>query len=83
MNGALTYTSELVALPDNATSTGEAQMPKIAQIGFHKPEYGKAIEYIEMERKQWKPIHQERVNRGILNASPTSIGHIFIHPETT
>jgi len=60
--------SELVALLDNTASTGEAQIPKFAQIGFHKPEYGKALESIEMERKQWKPIHQERVNRGILNA---------------
>jgi len=60
--------SELVALLDNTTSTGEAQIPKFAQIGFHRPESGKALEAVEMERKQWKPIHQERVNRGILNA---------------
>ena len=60
--------SELVALLDNTTSTGEAQIPKFAQIGFHKPEFGKTLEAVEMERKQWKPIHQERVNRGILNA---------------
>ena len=60
--------SELVAMLDNTASTGEAQIPKFAQIGFHKPEYGKTLEAVEMESKQWKPIHQERVNRGILNA---------------
>ncbi len=60
--------SELVTLLDSTTSTGEAQAPKFAEIGFHKAEFGKGGEVVELERKYWKPLHQERVNRGILNA---------------
>src|SRR5262245_50823118 len=60
--------SELVTLLDNTTSTGEAPPPKFAQIGFHNAEPGKAVEYDKLKRKQWKPIHQERVNHGILSA---------------
>ncbi|HQR31354.1 MAG TPA: hypothetical protein PLK30_01365 [Blastocatellia bacterium] len=60
--------SEMVTLLDSTTPTGTAQMPKFAEIGFHKAEYGKGGEYVELERKYWKAVHQERVNRGILNA---------------
>lgn len=60
--------SEMVTLLDSTTPSGTTQQPKFAEIGFHKAEYGKGGEYVELERKYWKPVHQERVNRGILNA---------------
>ncbi|MBS1791175.1 MAG: hypothetical protein JST85_25920 [Acidobacteria bacterium] len=60
--------SELVTLLDSTTPIGAAQTPKFAEIGFQKAEFGKGGEYVELERKYWKPLHQERLNRGILNA---------------
>jgi hypothetical protein len=33
-----------------------------------KPEYGKVRQYVELERRYWKPIHQERVSRGLLRS---------------
>lgn len=60
--------SEIVTLLDSVTPNGTAQMPKFAEIGFQKAEPGKGGEYVEFERKYFKPLHQERVNRGILNS---------------
>jgi hypothetical protein len=60
--------SEMVTLLDSTQLSPQPLPPKFAEIGFHKAEYGKGGEYVELERKYWKPVHQERVNRGILNA---------------
>lgn len=61
--------SEVVTLLDSTQLNPQPlpPAPKFAEIGFHKAEFGKGGEYVELERKYWKPIHQERVNRGILN----------------
>lgn len=59
--------SELVRLLDNTTPASATQAPKFAQLDFLKAEYGKDAEYVELARKYMKPLHQERVNRGILN----------------
>ncbi len=60
--------SEMVTLLDSTQLNPQPLPPRFAEIGFHKAEFGKGGEYVELERKYWKPIHQERVNRGILNA---------------
>jgi len=60
--------SEMVTLLDSTQLNPQPLPPKFAEIGFHKAEFGKGGEYVELERKYWKPVHQERVNRGVLNA---------------
>ncbi len=57
--------SELVALIDS-TSLNPQPLPPFAEINFHKLEPGKGPEYTELIRKYWKPLHEERVKRGIL-----------------
>ena len=37
---------------------------RIVTLDYHKPEPGKPQEYVRMERQLWKPVHQERVNKG-------------------
>jgi len=59
--------SEMVTLLDSTTPASTAQAPKFAQLDFLKAEYGKGGEYVEQSRKYMKPLHQERVNRGILH----------------
>jgi len=60
--------TELVALLDATQPTSSTQPPRYAFIGYMKPEYGKVRQYVELERRYWKPIHQERINRGILRS---------------
>lgn len=37
---------------------------RIVTLDYHKPEPGKTGEYLRVERQFWKPVHQERVNKG-------------------
>ncbi len=37
---------------------------RIVTLDYHKPEPGKTAEYLHVERQLWKPVHQERVNKG-------------------
>jgi hypothetical protein len=60
--------TELVTLLDITEARSSTGPLRYAFIGFMKPEYGKVRQYVELERKFWKPIHQERVNRGILRS---------------
>src|SRR5262245_45318197 len=60
--------TELVALLDVTQPASSTQPPQYAFIGYMKPEYGKVRQYVELERRYWKPIHQERINRGILRS---------------
>jgi len=60
--------TEVVALLDSTQPTPSTQSPRYAFIGYMKPEYGKTRQYVELERRYWKPIHQERVSRGILRS---------------
>jgi hypothetical protein len=59
--------TEVVALLDQ-TSPSPGPTPKFAFIGYMTPEYGKVRGYVELEKKYWKPIHQERINRGVLRS---------------
>jgi hypothetical protein len=56
--------TEFVQLLDYTQMTASSAPPKYAYIGYMKHEPGKG--YVNLEGKYWKPIHQERVNRGIL-----------------
>jgi hypothetical protein len=60
--------TELVVLLDQTQPTSSTQAPRYAFIGYMQPEYGRVGKYVELERQYWKPIHQERVNRGILRS---------------
>ena len=60
--------TEMVALLDQTQVAASSQPPKYAFIGYMKPEYGKTRQYVELERRYWKQIHQERVNRNILRS---------------
>ncbi|MEK7832761.1 MAG: hypothetical protein AAB401_16830 [Acidobacteriota bacterium] len=56
---------ELLTLLDSTTLNPQP-LPPFAAITFHKPEPGKGAETTELVRKYMKPVHQERVSRGIL-----------------
>jgi hypothetical protein len=56
---------ELIELTDS-TQLNPQPLPPYAVIAFFKPEPGKGAEAVELVRKYQKPLHQERVNRGIL-----------------
>jgi hypothetical protein len=58
---------ELIELTDS-TQLNPQPLPPYAQIAFFKPELGKGAEAIELVRKYYKPVHQERVNRGVLKS---------------
>ncbi len=60
--------TELTTVIDRTQVEGSIGLPKYAHIGFMKPEYGKNRQYVELERRFWRAIHQERVNRGILRS---------------
>jgi hypothetical protein len=60
--------TELTTLIDRTLPGTSASGLKYAYIGYMKPEYGKNRQYVELETRYWKPIHQERVNRGILRS---------------
>ena len=60
--------TELVTLLDSTEPRSSTAPVRYAFIGFMKPEYGKVRQYVELERRFWKLIHQERVNRGILRS---------------
>ncbi len=61
-----TVRTEYVTMLDSTTPTASTAQPKIAYIGYMKPEPGGG--YANLERRFWKPLHQERVNRGILRS---------------
>ncbi len=58
---------EFIELMDSTTLNPQP-LPPFAVIAFHKPESGKGIETAELVRKYMKPVHQERVNRGLLKS---------------
>ena len=60
--------SELVMLIDSVGLNPQPLPPRHAQLDFLKAEYGKDAEYVALARKYMKPVHQERVKRGILNS---------------
>jgi L-rhamnose mutarotase len=60
--------TEVVTVLDSTEPSSSTQQPRYAFIGYMKPEYGKTRQYVELERQYWKPIHQERVSRGILRS---------------
>lgn len=60
--------TELAALLDTTQPALSTQPVRYAYIGYMKPEYGKTRQYVELERRYWKAIHQERVSRGILRS---------------
>ena len=60
--------TELARLLDSTQPGSSTQPPRYAFIGYMKPEYGKVGQYVELERRYWKPLHQDRVSRGILRS---------------
>jgi predicted component of type VI protein secretion system len=60
--------TELTALLDSTEPGSPTRPSRYAYIGYMKPEYGKVRQYVELERRYWKPIHQERVSRGLLRS---------------
>jgi hypothetical protein len=58
---------ELIVLTDS-TQLNPQPLPPYAQISFFKPELGKSAEAVELVRKYYKPVHQERVNRGVVKS---------------
>jgi len=58
--------TEFVQLLDHTQPAASNAQPKYAYIGYMKHEPGKG--YVNLEGKYWKPIHQDRVNRGILRS---------------
>lgn len=60
--------TELAVLLDATQPASSTQTPRYAFIGYMKPEYGKVRQYVELEKRYWKPIHQDRVARGILRS---------------
>ena len=53
--------SEVVQVLDSIQPTA---LPKFMSLNFMKTEPGKGSAYVEMSRKYWKPLWQERINRG-------------------
>ncbi len=60
--------TEVVVLLDQTQIASSGQPAKYAFIGYMRPEYGRTRQYVELERRYWKAIHQERANRGILRS---------------
>lgn len=60
--------TEVAAVLDGTEAAPSSQSPRYAFIGYMQPEYGKTRQYVELERRYWKPIHQDRVARGILRS---------------
>jgi hypothetical protein len=61
--------SELVTLIDSVGLNPQPLPPApFAEINFHKAEPGKGAEYTALLAKYWKPVHEERVKRGMLKA---------------
>lgn len=60
--------TELAVLLDTTQPGSSTQTPRYAFIGYMKPEYGKVGQYVALERRYWKPLHQDRVARGILRS---------------
>ena len=59
--------TELVAILDNTTWPALDQpVAKFLLVGYMQPTYGMTNKYVALERNAWKPVHQERVNQGIL-----------------
>src|SRR5438445_251111 len=61
----------LAALTGLACITAFAQPltpPKYVQIDYMKVEPGKGGEYLRAVRELWKPIHEERVKKGLILA---------------
>jgi hypothetical protein len=60
--------TELAVLLDSTRAGVSNRPPRYAYIGYMQPEYSRVGRYVELERQYWKPVHQERVNRGILRS---------------
>jgi hypothetical protein len=59
--------TELVSILDSTNWPALTQeMPRFLLVGYMQPTYGMTNKYVTLERNAWKPVHQERVNQGIL-----------------
>src|SRR5262245_35901123 len=54
----------LFALAGYAQSSAEPSKYRILTLDYQKPEPGKTSDYVRLERELWKPVHQDRVNKG-------------------
>ncbi len=54
-------------VPTASTQSGEAPK-RYLQAQFMKVNPGMGAEYLALERDLWKPVHQERVNRGLIRS---------------
>ena len=54
------------AFAGNLSAQAPASSTKysVLTLDYQKPEPGKTGEYIKLEREIWKPLHQDRVNKG-------------------
>lgn len=78
MSRKLGYAASLIAayfigtLTPNAstqiTPRPPAAVKRYMQVQYMKVNPGKAGQYRELERDLWKPIHQERVERGLIRS---------------
>lgn len=51
----------------NPPSTTQSPSPRrYLQVQYMKVHPGKGVAYRRLERELWKPVHQERVNRGLI-----------------
>src|SRR5688572_27370685 len=61
---ALLYAAFAVnAFPQSATP---AQRYSVLTLDYQKPEPGKTGDYLKVERELWKPVHQDRVDKGTI-----------------
>jgi hypothetical protein len=54
----------ILAVAATVPSASPQDAPKYLTLDYQKPERGKTGEYVRLERDYWKPVHQDRVNRG-------------------
>ena len=45
-----------------------AEVKRYLQVQYMKPNPGKGLAYRRLERELWKPVHEERVKRGLIRS---------------
>lgn len=60
-------TMVLIPLMSQYVHAGEGD-PLFVKIDYFKPAPGETGEYVSLERELWKPLHEERYNRGIIKS---------------
>ena len=53
-----------VAAPTVAQPSTQPTNYRVLTLDYQKPAPGKTADYVKVERELWKPVHQDRVNKG-------------------